>query len=304
MSINKMKRKELLDKCNELGLKNYHIKNKSQLIELIINKEQDIINNISPLRYPGGKTRACKILDQIINQYFNLQLFDTIVSPFFGGGSFEFYLQNKYKYKLCVNDKFTPLYNFWKQVKIDKIKLCEELIKNNNITKDIFINYRKTILELNNNILQQAIQYFIINRCSFSGATLSGGFSEEASKKRFTLTSIDKIKKLNLNNIEIYNFDFEYFINIYTTDNCLLFLDPPYYLDKNSKLYGYNGDMHENFDHERLFNIIKTKKHWIITYNNCEYIKTLYKDYKIIDVNWSYGMNKTKKSSEIIIISN
>ena len=26
--------------------------------------------------------------------------------------------------------------------------------------------------------------YFIINRCSFSGATLSGGFSHEASKKR------------------------------------------------------------------------------------------------------------------------
>ena len=82
-----------------------------------------------------------------------------------------------------------------------------------------------------------------------------------------------------------------------------MFLDPPYYLEKQSKLYGNHGDMHENFNHQLLFDVIKMKKNWVITYNNCEYIKTLYKDFTIIDVNWSYGMNTSKKSSEIIIIS-
>lgn len=28
----------------------------------------------------------------------------------------------------------------------------------------------------------------------------------------------------------------------------------------------------------------------------------MYKDFIIIDTNWSYGMNKSKKSSEIVII--
>ena len=44
------------------------------------------------------------------------------------------------------------------------------------------------------NKLNQGIMYFIINRCSFSGATLSGGFSKEASKKIPTknLTYISK----------------------------------------------------------------------------------------------------------------
>ena len=37
-------------------------------------------------------------------------------------------------------------------------------------------------------------------------------------------------------------------------------------------------------------------------YNNCEYIKNLYIDFKIIETSWSYGMNKSKKSSEIVII--
>ena len=39
-----------------------------------------------------------------------------------------------------------------------------------------------------------------------------------------------------------------------------------------------------------------------MTYNNCEFIRNLYKSFKIIDAEWSYGMNKSKKSSEIVII--
>jgi DNA adenine methylase len=273
-----------------------------------IYKEESIIStsNTSPLRYPGGKTRACKIIDNIIKQHFDISLFDTLLSPFFGGGSFEFYFQNKYKKRIIANDKFTPLYHFWKQVKTDKNKLCEEVrkIKIKTISKEDFANYRKSIMNINDDILQQAIQYFIINRCSFSGATLSGGFSEEASKKRFTDSSIDRIESLTLDSIEFYNLDFEIFIMENTiSDKSLLFLDPPYYLENKSKLYGDNGDLHEGFDHQKLYNILKNKKNWILTYNNCEYIRNMYKDYIIIDANWSYGMNKSKKSSEMIIVS-
>jgi DNA adenine methylase len=266
------------------------------------------INNVSPLRYPGGKTRACKILDKILNENFDIKSFDNIVSPFFGGGSFEFYLQNKYNLNIIANDKFTPLYNFWNICKSNtqRLKLIEELYKKlDKITKEEFSIIRGKIMD-EKNYLQQSLLYFIINRCSFSGSTLSGGFSLEASKKRFTKSSIDKIKNLNLSKFNIYNLDFEEFINNNIINNAihnnLLFLDPPYYLEKGSKLYGNSGDMHENFNHDKLYTCLSTKKNWIMTYNNCKYIKSLYKDFKIIETNWSYGMNKTKKSSEIVII--
>jgi len=313
MDLTKLSKTKLLVKCEELGITKCKSKNKSELIILInknnpeskiIHKENILIlNNISPLRYPGGKTRACKIIDNVITEHFDVTQFDTLCSPFFGGGSFEFYFQNKYNHKLIVNDKFIPLYNFWKQIKTNKDILCDKLNNITSVSKEQFTNYRNTIIELNDNMLQQSLQYFIINRCSFSGATLSGGFSEEASLKRYTPSSINKIKMLDFSNIDVYNYDFEYFINNFTNEKTIIFLDPPYYLEKQSKLYGNNGDMHENFNHLMLFNLIKTKKNWIITYNNCEYIKNLYKDYIIIDVNWSYGMNKTKSSSEIIILS-
>jgi len=259
--------------------------------------------NQSPLRYPGGKTRACKILDEIVCQYFNISEFDRIISPFFGGGSFEFYLQNKYDLRIIANDKFAPLANFWRTCKTNQSEFVAELeTKINRISKNDFLEYRARIMEEPRQ-LEQSVMYFIINRCSFSGATLSGGFSQDASKNRFTKSSIDKIAKLELENFEIVNQDFtDFLFQLEQSPRDLLFLDPPYYLEKGSNLYGKSGDMHENFPHEILFRIIETKSNWIMTYNDCEYIRNLYKNFVIIPAEWSYGMNKTKKSSEIVII--
>ena len=261
-----------------------------------------LTTNKSPLRYPGGKTRACKILEKIVNENFDLSQFDTLMSPFLGGGSFEFHMQNAHSLKVVANDKFKPLYNFWKACQSDKANLCSKLHDLiDTIDKDTFAQYRKDIMGIDG--LEQSVMYFVINRCSFSGATLSGGFSTEAAAKRFTQSSINNIKKLNLTNFAIHNMDFSEFLDKHHSDKCLLFLDPPYYLESKSKLYGNNGDMHEHFDHNEFYNCISQKTNWIITYNNCDFIRNLYKDYTILDASWSYGMNKTKKSSEIVIIA-
>lgn len=82
------------------------------------------MNNKSPLRYPGGKTRACKILDEIISSRTNISDYDVLVSPFFGGGSFELYIQNTYGLHLLVNDKFKPLFIFWRTLKNSKLSHC------------------------------------------------------------------------------------------------------------------------------------------------------------------------------------
>lgn len=125
------------------------------------------LNNKSPLRYPGGKTRACKKLNEILLEYFNTNNFENIISPFFGGGSFEFYIQNKYNLNIIANDKFEPLYNFWIICKNEKKTLCDKLyVDISNITKEKFKQFRTQIInELN--ILNSAYYYFIINRCSF-----------------------------------------------------------------------------------------------------------------------------------------
>ena len=99
----------------------------------------------SPLRYPGGKTRACSLLNEIIvEKGFDVS---TVVSPFFGGGSFEFFMCKNHDSKLIVNDKFKPLVSFWMCVKNRNHELCRKLRTYlGKVDKETFINMRKTIL--------------------------------------------------------------------------------------------------------------------------------------------------------------
>ena len=333
-NLSTLSKQELLEKCEQLGIIKCKSKTKTGLIELLTQKNHASPQreNVSPLRYPGGKTRACKIIYDILLEQFGVDFVsscDTLVSPFFGGGSFEFYFQNNSsggcsrgggdsnrRCKLLVNDKFAPLFNFWTQVKTNAVELCDTLDNIPEVTKEMFVECRNNILSLDADPMQQAVNYFIINRCSFSGATLSGGFSEEASKKRYTPSAVAKIWTLDLTNVDVYGYDFEEFLDMCCSRGdlgvAIVFADPPYYLESKSKLYGNNGDMHESFDHERLFRVMDGLASgggvigawkWIITYNDCAHIRELYKKYVIIPVNWSYGMNKSKTSSEIIIVS-
>lgn len=276
------------------------------------------MNNKSPLRYPGGKTRACDHLYKIAREQFP-DIFDVsvqnpckrIISPFFGGGSFEFFLQNQTGIPLWINDGFGPLAQFWKVCKESSTELCVELYKYiGQITKDVFMEFRRTIMTIENDAMRQSVMYFIINRCSFSGATLSGGFSTDASTKRFTTSSIERIRKMDLSQVYMpmngNGCHFTVFLQTIQWDDStdFVFLDPPYYLPvKKTNLYGKGGNMHEHFNHDDLFACICTKRRWILTYNDCPYIRELYKDFMIIDTQWSYGMNVSKTSSEIVIIS-
>jgi len=256
----------------------------------------------SPLRYPGGKTRARKILYDYVCEYFGNSICE-LYSPFFGGGSFELFLQEKSGCKIIANDYFKPLASFWQSFISNKDELCKEIKKKHPCLKSDFINYRNKIMN-EDDILEQATMYYIINRCSFSGATLSGGFSETASKERFSQNQIKQIEDSKINNLDFHQLNFYDFINQYVpqslTHNQLIFLDPPYYI--SSKLYGNKGDLHDNFKHEELAKILQNYNRWILCYNDCDFIRNLYKNYQIIPVKWSYGMNTSKNSNEIIII--
>ena len=64
----------------------------------------------TPLRYPGGKSRAVTKMDQ----YFpDLRNYVEFREPFLGGGSVAIYISKKYPHlKITVNDLYEPLVNF------------------------------------------------------------------------------------------------------------------------------------------------------------------------------------------------
>jgi DNA adenine methylase len=258
----------------------------------------------SPLRYPGGKSKAIKFISPLIPE------FDEFREPFVGGGSVFVYLKQKYpNKKFWINDIYENLYYFWFQLQqnpnalIQQIQYWREQYK---IGKEL----HKYLIENINNFdsLKKAAAFFIINRITFSGTTESGGFSNAAFNKRFTQSSIDRITELAkiLNNTKITNFDYQKVVEA-EGKNVFIFLDPPYYSATKSALYGKNGHLHKTFDHKRLAEVLKRVNHkWLITYDDSEYIRELFSFAYIKEWNLTYGMRNVnskgdKKGYELFI---
>mgnify|MGYP000718123647 CR=1 FL=1 len=259
--------------------------------------QTDCMPNRSPLRYPGGKTRALGLLDQYRSTYYPER--STLLSPFLGGGSFEL-AQADRGMRVYANDLFAPLYWFWAVLKQDPRGLRAAVQAYRPVSKETFLTLRSSSLNFPDP-QQIAAAYFVVNRCSFSGATFCGGFSAEAAEKRCNDTALDRLLAVDLRSVTLSNQDAIDFLRAHpeTTDT-LIYADPPYFIP--TYVYGKDGDMHEAFDHAGFAECLRSRNDWILSYNDCSYIRELYMGCRIFQAAWSYGMNAEKASSELIIL--
>jgi DNA adenine methylase len=252
----------------------------------------------SPLRYPGGKSRALKQILRLIPH------FEEFREPFVGGGSVFLALKQLYPdRKYWINDLYFELYKFWEYTQKD----LQSVINQVNTWKKEFHNGKELYKFLSENIgsfddLKKASAFFVFNRITFSGTTEAGGFSEQAFQKRFTESSIQRLELLKsvIKDTKITNFDYEEVVKA-KGENVFIFLDPPYFSATKSALYGKNGKLHKGFDHQRFAETMKNCTHkWLITYDNCEYIKNLFSFAHIAEWNLMYGMrNQTETSDQL-----
>ena len=244
----------------------------------------------SLLRYPGGKTRGV----DFITQFFPKHL-DKLLSPFLGGGSIELAVAAKGT-KVYGYDVFSPLVEFWQCV-VQKPEELAKVVENYlPLSKDSFYELQKTQTKFKTKI-QRAAVFYVLNRSSFSGSTLSGGMSP--GHPRFTPSAIERLRNFYNPNIIIAKKDFK--LSLAGYPHTFAYLDPPYLI--GSSLYGRKGDTHKGFDHEGLSEQLKKREHWILSYNDCEPIREMYEGFHILTPNWKYGMSNDKSSKEVLIFS-
>ncbi len=245
----------------------------------------------SPLRYPGGKSRAVKSITALIPEDVKL-----LISPFFGGGSVELACAAN---GITVKgfDIFHPLVAFWQYLLTNPDELAAAVQAHYPLTKERFYQLQSQHHDLETP--EQAILFFVLNRASFSGTTLSGGCSQQSVTQRFTQSSIDRLRNFRVENLSVAWGDFSQVLTDY--QNEFMYLDPPYLI--KSTLYGHRGSTHKGFDHQGLAEKLKTCQRWILSYNNCPEILDLYQDYEIIYPQWQYGMSQNKSSKEILVLN-
>jgi|TARA_B100002019_G_scaffold201189_1_gene174361 DNA adenine methylase len=252
----------------------------------------------TPLRYPGGKSKAIKTLSKWypknISEYRE---------PFIGGGSIAIDItKSNPDISVWINDLYVPLYNFWIQLRDRGEELSERVREEKQNTldegdkdkvtakaKNLFNKYKEEIDTYDD--FEKAVAFFVMNKCSFSGLTENSTFSQTASNSNFSLVGADKLKEFSklIKNWKITNVDYSEVMSTDGSDDTFVFLDPPY--DIKDFLYGKNREMHRSFDHE-LFaeNVFKCKHKFMITYNLNDRLTTLYEDYNLKEWKLRYSM--------------
>ena len=248
----------------------------------------------TPLRYPGGKSRACTKLDQYIP---NLDGYSEYREPFLGGGSVAIHITKKYPHlDVWVNDLYEPLYNFWRVLQDDGYNLYKKLqeLKSRypdpSSAKGLFLESKEYLNdESNNDALWRAVSFYTINKCSFSGLTESSSFSKQASDSNFSMRGIEKLPGYTkiIENWKITNFSYEQLLT--DNKNIFTYLDPPYEIGSN--LYGKKGSMHSGFNHDHF--AVKCDRFvgpQLISYNSSQLVKERFQDYRTGEFDLTYTM--------------
>ena len=249
----------------------------------------------TPLRYPGGKSRAISKLFQFMP---DLKDFTEYREPFIGGGSMAIEVTKRYPdIQIWVNDLYEPLYNFWREIQDHGQQLQDELLKlkekHNDQTKArvLFLQAKEYLAEdpRKCDSLQRAISFYIVNKCSFSGLTESSSFSNQASDSNFSIAGIERLSGYQqlISNWRITNMSYE---ELLTDDKSVfVYLDPPY--DIKDNLYGRKGSMHKGFDHDKFAaDCDRHICHQLVSYNNSNLVKDRFDGWEAAEFAHTYTM--------------
>ena len=268
----------------------------------------------TPIRYAGGKSRAIKHITPYVTNV------NKIVSPFLGGGSLEVHWASLGK-EVVGYDLFDVLVNFWnvllnnKEELVEKLKEISPTSEEYSRIKEILMKWDNTqemlkdwktdhykrdeVINLDN--VTAAAYYYFNHNTSYGPGYLGWGSSVYLTEKKWN-DMIDKISKFKLPNLSVAQGSFEEIIPKHNED--FLYLDPPYYLEKDSDNKMFTGIYpmrnipihHDGFDHELLRDLLKKHKGgFILSYNNCETIREYYKEFEFHYPSWNYSMGNGEK---------
>jgi len=250
----------------------------------------------TPLRYPGGKSRAVpKLL-----QWLPSREITEYREPFLGGGSMAIEMTRRLpeEIPIWVNDLYEPLYNFWVQLRDNGDYLHRELMRAKNFhpdeetAKKLFLDAKEQLNEDNTDPKDRAVLFYIINKCSFSGLTESSSFSKAASNSNFSIRGIERLPEYSdlIQRWKITNVSYEELVSEETLT--FIYADPPY--DIKDALYGHKGDKHRGFDHAKFADTMdKCLCNVMISYNNHPEIVQRFLDWCQYDFAHTYTMRST-----------
>tara|TARA_Y100001938_G_scaffold132674_1_gene191190 strand:- start:652 stop:1491 length:840 start_codon:yes stop_codon:yes gene_type:complete len=247
----------------------------------------------TPLRYPGGKSRAVVKLLQYLPDLTQVKEYR---EPFLGGGSVALEITKRYPHiEVWVNDLYEPLYNFWCELQHNGQDLQDAIWSKKNrypdpdTAKKLFNQSKEDVNDQDLSSFNRAVAFYIVNKCSFSGLTESSSFSQQASKSNFSFNGIERLVEYSklIESWTITNLSYERMLS--DDKDIFIYLDPPY--DIKDNLYGKKGGMHKSFDHDIFADWCdRYTSHMLISYNSDQIVKDRFKEWTVGEFAHTYTM--------------
>ena len=267
---------------------------------------------VSPLRYPGGKTRLASFLAQAVDRNFGGNEKVALVEPYAGGAGASLSLLFAGKVnEIVINDLHRAIYTFWKIATSDTDYLIQEIEKVE-VSIDEWKKQKK-VYGTSEDEYKLAFATLFLNRTNRSGI-MDGGpiggmgqISEWKIDARFNKqTIIGRLRKIKefRDRIKISNLDgitlLKKLEKASQPESYFIFLDPPYY-QKGRSLY---LNHYKNKDHEKLSRFLKRSSlKWIMTYDDVPFIKNLYSRSRKNEFSIPHSAFEPKVGKEIMIFS-
>lgn len=257
------------------------------------------------ISYPGAKWRFW----EHIKPYIPRDIKDWR-EPFFGGGSMSLSIADDPDFNLermVVGDLAPEIWALWEGIKESAPDVCEiamnifqkwcpthqvmqetpnELPEYQEIEDRAvdearkFWDWAEKVDTSQMSLPERAARTYLVNKISFSGMGDSGSMSKDRLKAFHISAMSQRILRAQplLQKMEIKNCSFEETMADVDKNKTFIFLDPPYYKQESSGLYGRGGDTHKGFPHEHFAQFTcDTECKWFITYDDSVKVRQMFR---------------------------
>lgn len=242
---------------------------------------------VSPLRYPGGKSKVLDLLASYLSEEKK-----TFADVYCGGGSVGLsLLLSGVVEHLVMNDLDKGVYAFFHTVLTAPEALIQK-IRTVVPDRELFFYYQEMVKKDYEEFpeLERAFGFLVVNRLAFSGiwnanptSNLLQRWNPKVLEKRIW-NIWEKREQITLLNEDALKVIEEY----YWDETCTLFIDPPYYVAWDKKLYHH---CYQEEEHQKLADLLHTlvcgmpaHADILVTYDNHPFIAKLYQESGVANV--------------------
>ena len=269
--------------------------------------------HLSPLRYPGGKSKLTKFVKLLFRS--NGLLDGEYAEPYAGGASVALGLVlGEYASVAHINDLDLSIHAFWHAVLNETEALCRRI----SLRPVTLAEWRRQRAIQDRaeqaDALDLAFSTFFLNRTNRSGIIASGGVIggtgqsgdwriDARYNKAGLIKRIERIARyrdrISLTRLDATDFLKQVSMNL--PPRSLTYLDPPYYVKGQQRLY---ASYYRPKDHALIAKkLTLLSRPWIVSYDNAPEIQALYQRYRTTVYGLRYTAAHRYRGAEVMVFS-